>query len=185
MNEFAMAAGRTVKIEGVTLRQVVIHQFDGFVQHAHAIREWIRENGKDKAVEAFLKHGANVIALLVLLSDIDDSKLIHAAENPDSFLTLIIGLHKLNTAYFDEPVSGDEPDPHSKHTWFDNFQFLISMGHHNDQIMQYTYGAFLGYIKAAGRSSKIQRYSTAEAVRMAQHADAAAFEEYSDKLLED
>lgn len=185
MNEFALASGRKITVDGVTIRQVVISEFDQFVQHAHAVREWMRESGTESAIEAFIKHSANTVALLQLLTDIDSKKLLQAVQNPDSFLTLIIGLHQLNSAYFDEEPSTNKPDPDSKRTWFDNFQFLIGHGHQNDQIMQYTYGAFIGYVDAAERSSKVQRYGLAEAVRLAQHADARTFENYSDKLLED
>lgn len=185
MNEFALASSRTVTIEGVTIRQVAMHQLDQFVQHAHVIREYLRENGPDSAIQAFLKHSGATVALLEMLTDIDNAALQKAANNPESFLTLIIGMHQLNAAYFDEKPSDEKPDEDSKRTWFDNFQFLIDHGHSNDQIMHYTYGAFLGYLEAAGRASKFQRYGMAEAVRMAQHADARAFEGYSDKLLDD
>ena len=184
MNEFAMASGRTVVLEGVTLRQVAMHQFDQFVQHAHVVREWLRENGADKAVEAFIQYGAATLELLKLLSDIDDSKLAQARNNPELFLSLIIGMYQLNGAYFDEAANTEQADPDSKRTWFDNFQFLIDHGHQNDQIMQYTYGAFIGYIEAAKRSSGFKRYFTAEAMRVAQHADADGFEEYASNLTE-
>lgn len=184
MNEFAMASGRTVVLEGVTLRQVAMHQFDQFVQHAHVVREWLRDNGTEKAVEAFIRHGDATVELLKLLSDIDDTKLAQAKANPELFLSLIIGLYQLNSAYFDEPVSTEQADPDSKRTWFDNFQFLIDHGHDNDQIMQYTYGAFIGYIEAAKRSSGFQRYFVAEAMRVAQHADADGFANYASDLTE-
>ena len=77
---------------------------------------------------------------------------------------------------------GQKREADSDSTWFDSFQFLISAGHHHQDIMNMTYGAYERYLKAATKDYRSKLQYLTVAIRSAQHADANDFKKFMDEL---
>lgn len=182
MNDFALASSRTLDLNGIIIRQAEMGEFDQFVEYAHPIREALRADKSDP-IQVFLKHSAETVGLIHLLTDIDDiSKL---TDDSVLMLNIIMGLHKLNTAFFDEDKKPERRKNNDKSTWFDGFQFLIGIGHKHSEIMRYTYGTYLGYMKAAGKAHRQNIRMAAVATRNAQHATKIGFDKFERELSKD
>ncbi|PWF32451.1 hypothetical protein DBB30_33260, partial [Yersinia pestis] len=69
-------------------------------------------------------------------------------------------------------------------TWFDSFQFLVSMGHQHSEIMEMTYGAFQSYVTAANKLYKQGIFNNAVAARVAQ-SDKKGFESFKKEMVSD
>lgn len=182
MNDFALASNRTVTVGDITVRQCVMSEFDRFVEYAHPVREALRADKSD-AIKTFLANSNETVGLVQLLTNAKD--LEHLSSEPELMINIIMALHTLNTAFFEEEKKPERRKTNDKSTWFDGFQFLISNGHQHNQIMQYTYGTYLGYIKAAARAQRQNMLTHAIATRNAQHATKQGFESFERELKKD
>lgn len=195
MNEFALASNRTITLplgeHLVEVRQVVMAEFDQFVSAAHTIKTALDALPKDKdqtvIIQAFLSNSAETTQLLVMLTNLTVQQLNELVEaDPLNLAQLVYTMYALNTAFFDEVVKPQrKTQDNKKSTWWDGFQFLISQGHRHSEIMQYTYGAYLGYMEAAGRSHRQNLRTMAGVMRTAQHANKSGFDKFNRELSKD
>ena len=195
MNEFALASNRTITLplgeQLVEIRQAVMAEFDQFVIPAHTIKAALDALPKDKdntaIIQAFLSNSAATTQLLIMLTSLNVEQIAAMTDNePGHIMQLVYAMYALNTAFFDEavkPARKNQDD--KKSTWFDGFQFLISQGHSHTQIMQYSYGAYLGYIDAAGRSHRQNLRTMAGVMRTAHHANKSGFDKFNRELEKD
>ncbi|WP_026470104.1 hypothetical protein [Alkanindiges illinoisensis] len=194
MNEFALGSNRTITLplgeQLVEIRQAVMAEFDQFVGSAHTIKTALDVLPKDKdhqaIIKAFTDHKHETIQLLVLLTNLDVKQVGELAEaDPVNLAQLVYAMYALNTAFFDEAVKPTRKSDNKKNTWFDGFQFLISQGHRHSEIMQYTYGAYLGYMEAANKSCRHNLRVQAGMIRTAHHANKQQMDKFCRDLDKD
>ena len=190
MNEFSLASNRTISTTFLDLpihvRQIQVKELDEITQAAQPVKTALDNDLNNIDV---VLNGALVECLMLVstLCQIPHDVLSKAfLEHYDDVKALVQLVLSVNQAYFI-----DTPDEVRKHkalkpddslTWFDTFQFLISQGHRHDDIMNMSYGAFKGYIKAAQRSYNNQLIANANTVRVAQHGDKKGFGKFIDGL---
>ena len=178
MNDFALTSNRTIVLplgdELIEIKQVVMSELDRFLTDALPIKKDIAALESKEIIDitrVFLSHAVHTVALLSLLTTMTTERLTELAnEQPELLSHVIYALYIQNSAFFDE-IDPQRTQKKSKNTWFDGFQFLISQGHTHSEIMQYSYGAYVGYCQAAGRSHNRQLAALAGAMRTAHHAD--------------
>lgn len=109
-----------------------------------------------------------------------------AKSNALEFSHLLKHVIDVNGAYFKEDV---KPGPKIRkqkgrveQTWLDSFQYLIAYGHRHEDILQMTYGAFVGYLKAAEKCQRNRGKFDSNIIRAAQHADKKGFTAFQVEL---
>ncbi len=132
----------------------------------------------------FKAHGVQVISTMACVTDLDNESLVELAADEQGFKDLLKAVLLVNQAYFkyEKPKRGIKKKDDS--TWFDSFQFLVSMGHQHSEIMEMTYGAFQGYVKAANKLYKQGIFNNAVAARVAQ-SDKKGFESFKKEMVSD
>lgn len=99
---------------------------------------------------------------------------------------MIEAVIKVNDAYFAEKESGRKRSRKVKEldqpSWFETFQYLIEAGHHHEDIMQMSYGSFIGYLKAAQKQRSQNLLTSTNLMRAAQHAKDKAYAKLTDDL---
>lgn len=192
MNEFALASNRTITLQLgehlVEIRQVVMAEFDQFVDALPIKKDLLALENKDIAeiTKTFLSHAAQTVALLTRFTSLNDAGIEQMASKLEHISQVIYTFYNLNSAFFDEPEPKQaKTKTDNKNTWFDGFQFLISQGHKHSEIMQYSYGAYLGYMKAASKSYRHNLKAQANMYRTAQHGDKSAMDKFNRELSKD
>ena len=188
MNDFFLASDRSITVElqfnKVAVMQLKMHNFDQWSGHAQAIKEFLKSHPDDIA-KLLQEKTDEVLALVGLAIDRDakDIERIMLQEKDRSF-DLIKAVLVVNDAFFSEPEPkhDDSVDPRNKSTWFDAFQLLILHGHTNTEIMQMTYGAFQGYLKAAKKMERRKILNDAYAVRGGSTPSKKSFDEFQKSL---
>lgn len=186
MNDFFLASNKTVKNKlGITVSQITVKDLDIWSQHAEPVRKELKKNYSDENLESVIKrHKLPVLILCTMVIDRDAEALVDLiSKDADQFIALFKDVIEVNKAYFDQE-DGVKNKGASKveSTWFDSFQLLISKGHHHADILNYSFGAFVGYLKAAQRNEKNNLLSNANIIRMAHHADKKEFDKFTDEM---
>lgn len=193
MNDFTLASSRSVTLQLgellVEIYQVRMSDFDYFITDALPIKkDLLALENKDIAeiTKTFLNHAAQTVALLTRFTSLDNASIEQMAAKLDQLSQVIYTFYSLNSAFFDEPEPKQaKAKTDNKNTWFDGFQFLISQGHKHSEIMQYSYGSYLGYCKAAGRAYKTDLKAQANMYRTAQHGDTSDMNKFNHELSKD
>ena len=177
MNDFFLATNRSIKVNDIEVRQIQMKDFDTWAMHAEVLKNFIKDqNHSDEILTGLFKaHGVQVISTMACVTDLDNESLVE-----DLLKAVLI----VNQAYFkyEKPKRGIKKKDDS--TWFDSFQFLVSMGHQHSEIMEMTYGAFQGYVKAANKMYKQGIFNNAVAGRVAQ-SDKKGFESFKKEMVSD
>lgn len=184
MNDFFLATNRSIKVNDIEVRQIQMKDFDQWLKHAEVLKNFIKDqNHSDEILTGLFKaHGVQVISTIACVTDLDNESLVELAADEKKELLKAVLL--INQAYFkyEKPKRGIKKKDDS--TWFDSFQFLVSMGHQHSEIMQMTYGAFQGYVKAANKLYKQGIFNSAIAARVAQ-SDKKGFESFKKEMVSD
>lgn len=199
MNEFALASGRSYTLElkynKLNITQFKMHNIDEWSGCAKKIKDHLKSNNKDFQALMLNKALDKEILQLIQLNLGENYSftdvmriLLQEADYAEQIIEAIV---MMNAAYFEEKekpkgVNADgssDVDPKQKGSWFDAFQLLIAMGHQNSEIMQMTYGAFQGYLKAAQkeRAQQIKNAAIAHRVSQASKKDFENFNKSLDK----
>ncbi|OTG79411.1 hypothetical protein [Acinetobacter sp. ANC 4648] len=186
MNDFFLASNRTLTNQlGITVSQVTVKDLDHWSNQAEPIRKALKKNYSDESLEAAIQlHKLQGLLLCELVIDRDLDFLTNLiSQDADQFISLFKDVVQVNKAYFDqEEDSKKRKVDKSESTWFDSFQFLISKGHIHSEIMNYTFGAYIEYLKAAQRNDRNSLLSMGNTVRVAYHADKNGFEKFANDL---
>lgn len=173
----------------IDIKQVTMSEFDLFLVDAIAVKQAIAVlDDKDigNITKAFLSHASETASLLTRFTSLNHADIERMARNLEHISQVIYTFYSINNAFFDEPEPKQtKAKADNKNTWFDGFQFLISQGHKHSEIMQYSYGTYLGYVKAAGRSYKNDLKAQANMYRTAQHGDKSAMDKFNRELGKD
>ena len=180
MNDFFLATNRSISVNDIEVRQIQMKDFDIWATHAESIKQFLKnKNHSDEILtELFAAHGMQVISAIACVTDLDNESLFKLASNEQAFKQLLKTVLLVNQAYFkyEKPKRGANKQ-NTESTWFDSFQFLVSMGHQHSEIMEMTYGAFDGYVKAANKMHRQEIINSAVAARVAQ-SDKKGFETF-------
>ena len=186
MNDFFLATNRSIKVNDIEVRQIQMKDFDTWAVHAEPVKNFIKDqNHSDEILTALFKaHTVQVISTMACVTDLDHELLLKLAADEQEFKDLLKAALLINQVYFkyEKPKRGIKKKDDS--TWFDSFQFLVSMGHQHSEIMEMTYGTFQGYVKAANKLYKQGILNNAVAGRVAQ-SDKKGFESFKKEMISD
>lgn len=184
MNDFFLANNdcKTNK-SGQSINQVIVKDLEQWAAIAEPIRMNLKKNYSDESLESAIQsHKLQSLMLCLFVVDVTEQNL-HELINKDAdkFIELFKDVILVNKAYFDQEDK-KESTKKDKSTWFDTFQFLVSKGHRHKDILNYSFGAFLEYLKAAQRNESNHMVSFGGAMRVAYHADKKGFSKYIDSM---
>lgn len=184
MNDFFLATNRSITVNDIEVHQIQMKDFDTWATHAEPIKQFLKDkNHSDEILtELFAAHSMQVISTIACVTDLDNQSLFKLASDEQAFKQLLKAVLLVNQAYFkyEKPKRGAKKQD-SESTWFDSFQFLVSMGHQHSEIMEMTYGAFDGYVKAANKMYRQEIINSAVAARVAQ-TDKKGFESFKKEM---
>ncbi|RYL25113.1 hypothetical protein [Acinetobacter piscicola] len=193
MNDFFLAENRTYFVEinedcSVELRQFLVSEIDKIEVFAHPIRKALKKDWVTEDLHAVINN--NQIAAVKLLESLSNltfetaSKIMDAA--PDKFIEIFEMLLVLNKAYFEQDeVKKNNKKSNEQFSWFNAFQFLISKGHRHKDILSYSFGAFMEYLKAAQRNECNSLLNYGATMRFAYHADNKGYAKYTNAINKD
>lgn len=189
MNDFFLATNRSINVQDIEVRQIQMKDFDIWATHAEPIKNFIKDqNHSDEILtDLFKAHGIQVISTIACVTDLDGESLIELAVDEQVFKDLLKAVLLVNQAYFkyEKPKRGAKKSTQTNEsTWFDSFQYLISAGHHHEDIMNMTYGAFDQYLKSAQKDHKNKLQYLSSVIRSAHHANAKEFKNFFEGLKE-
>ncbi|MEN8381617.1 hypothetical protein [Acinetobacter radioresistens] len=189
MNDFFLAANRSITVNDVEVHQIQIKDFDQWTVHAEKVKGFLK--GKDYSDEIltqlFKTHSIEVLGMCRLATKLPATSLIDLATTSEQqFKEVLSAVLQVNGAYFKE----DQPKRRNKRqavkdndsTWFDSFQLLISSGHTHTEIMNMTYGAYSEYLKSAQKDYRNKLATLTSVMRSAQHASAKDLKKFLEDL---
>ena len=193
MNDFFLANNRSISTAfldaSVDVRQVQMKDFDLWLSHAEPVKAFLKDKDySDEILTALFKeHTIAVLTICNMVTDLDNEAMMQQAkESQTKFLNILKTVLIVNESYFkpkiEKPKMGQKKEADSDSTWFDSFQFLISAGHHHQDIMNMTYGAYERYLRAATKDYQSKLQYLAVAIRSAHHADASDFKKFFEGL---
>ena len=193
MNDFFIANNRSISTAfldtSVDVRQVQMKDFDLWLSHAEPVKAFLKDKDySDEILTAlFQEHTIAVLTICNMVTDLDNEAMMQQAkESQTKFLNILKTVLIVNESYFkpkpEKPKMGQKKEVVSDSTWFDSFQFLVSAGHHHQDIMNMTYGAYERYLQAANKDYRSKLQYLTVAIRSAQHADANNFKKFMDEL---
>ena len=190
MNDFFLAENRTYFVEinedcSVELRQFLVSEIDKIEVFAYPIRKALKKDWVTEDLHVVIDN--NQIAATMLLTSLSTltfeaaSKIKDAV--PDKFVEIFEMLLVVNKAYFEQDeVKKNNKKSDEKFSWFNSFQFLISKGHRHKDILNYSFGAFMEYLKAAQRNERNHLLSHGATMRFAYHADNKGYASYTKEM---
>ena len=189
MNDFFLAANRSITVNDVEVHQIQIKDFDQWAVHAEKLKSFLKgKNYSDEILsELFKAHSIEVLDICSLVTKLPATSLIDLATTSEQqFKEVLSAVLQVNGAYFKE----DQPKHRNKKqatkdndsTWFDSFQLLVSAGHTHTEIMNMTYGAYSEYLKSAQKDYRNKLTALTSVVRSAQHASAKELKKFLDEL---
>ncbi|AXQ22578.1 hypothetical protein BEN71_11060 [Acinetobacter wuhouensis] len=183
MNEFFLASNRTIQKEDIEINQITVKDLDKWSQFAEPIRKELKQDYSDEKVESAIKQNkASALMLCSLATNFDTDVFIDIMNtDADKFISIFSEVLAVNRAYFDQEDAKKTKEK-TKTTWFDSFQFLISKGHRHKDILDYSFGTFLEYLKAAQRNERNSLLSFGSAMRVSYHADSKAYSKYTEEV---
>ena len=193
MNDFFLANNRsiTIKVLGsdVEVKQLQMFNFDIWSPIASVIRDSLKQSDYSDLIGAGLvkDYGAHVFQLCSQCTNTEIETLLDLAESdPLEFSHLLKHAIGVNGAYFKEEIKPESKIRKKKggveQTWFDSAQCLIAHGHRPNDVLQMTYGAFIGYLKAAEKYQRNRGKFDSNIIRAAHHADKKGFITFQDEL---
>lgn len=190
MNDFFLAENRTYSVEldedsSVELRQFLVSEIDKIEVFAYPIRKALKKDWVIEDLYAVINN--NQIAAVMLLKSLSTltfevaSKIKDVA--PDKFIEIFEMLLIVNKAYFEQDeVKKDNKKSDEQFSWFNSFQFLIGKGHRHQDILNYSFGTFMEYLKAAQRNERNSLLSYGATMRFAYHADNKGYASYTKEI---
>ncbi|WP_104483700.1 hypothetical protein [Acinetobacter indicus] len=183
MNDFFLADNRSIRLGDIEVHQIQVKNYDQWLGCTAQIKVFLdkKDHSDEVLTQLFLAHPVDVFKMCLLVTSIDAAQLKKLAADQPEFIQLLRTVVSVNSAGLkmeSKPKGKADPDA----SWFDSFQFLISLGHRHEDIMNMSYGAFQAYLKA-GRKNYMNNVSlSATAVRAAQHSDKKGFDKFRKEL---
>lgn len=189
MNDFFLANNRNIAIGDIAVHQLQMHDFDEWAPHAKTIKDFLKNHSDEIYKSLFEAHTEDVMIVVSKSTHKSIDELIPVVEASEiAFIELINAVIKVNDAFFSEKEPKRKRGRKAKgkdlelSSWFDTFQFLIDAGHRHDDILQMSYGTFIGYLKSAQKQQSDKLRTFTNLMRAAQHANTKAFAKLIDEL---
>lgn len=191
MNDFFLANNDTQSFEidkdySIDVRQVLVHEINLTERFAGPIREALKEKWAIGDLHEIInKNQVACITLTAYLTTLTAENTVKIKDSaPEKFIEIFEMLIKVNQEYFKKNKDKKQKQD-SESTWFDSFQYLIANGHRHSDILNYSFGAFIAYVKAVQKSELATMSRNAATMRVAYHADKKAFDKFNEKLKAD
>ena len=189
MNDFFLANNRSITIGDITVHQLQMYDFDEWAPHAKVIKDFLKNHSDEIYKSLFEAHTTDVMIVVSKSTHKSIDELIPVVEASEiAFIELINAAIKVNDVFFSEKEPKRKRGRKAKgkdlelSSWFDTFQFLIDAGHRHDDILQMSYGTFIGYLKSAQKQQSDKLRTFTNLMRAAQHANTKAFAKLIDEL---
>lgn len=145
--------------QNIEIKQIQIKNLNQFAYFADPIKQ-LESYSIETLEPIILTSIIQIMGLCSLVTSLDPETFSKHIGNQDAIADLILKIIQVNEAYFkEEKPKKQQRENQKKYSWFDSFQRLISDGHRQDDILNMSYGAFTGYLKAAQRC-ELQRLKT-------------------------
>lgn len=181
MNDFFYVSNSKLSVEinetQIFVRQFQMKEINQFVSMANPIRQEL-SSGIDHAIKQHLIYSLSLVSMLSDLNIELATKLL--GSDYDKYKELLEKIIEVNSAFFSEKVKESEEE--SSDTWFDILQHLVKAGHRPDDVMDMTYGAFIGFCKAINKQCINEVINTANITRTAHHADNRSYEKFTNEM---
>lgn len=189
MNEFFVASNRSVSVGELSVHQLQMHNFDEWLSVGRVIKDFLDNHPDETVQKIFDEHPFESTQLIAYSLKCSSEQAVDFFKQESKFnIMLLDAAIKVNEAFF------SEPKPKKKHkrsrntkqpkqpSWFETFQYLTKAGHRSDDIMQMSYGAFIGYLGAAQKQLSQSLLTNTNLMRAAQHAKDKAYVKLTDEL---
>ena len=163
MNDFFLLNNESLQHafvdQKIEVKQIKVKDLNHFAQFADSIKKL--DSYSIETITALIETEIfNIMGLCSLATSLDPETFAKHIANQDAIAELVLKIIQVNEAYFkEEKPKKQQRENQKKYSWFDSFQRLISNGHRQDDILNMSYGAFTGYLKAAQRC-ELQRLKT-------------------------
>jgi len=186
MNDFFLANNRNIAIGDITVHQLQMYDFDEWAPHAKVIKDFLKNHSDEIYKSLFEAHTTDVMIVVSKSTHKSIDELIVVVEASEiAFIELIDAAIKVNDVFFSEKETKRKrgrKKAEEQSSWFDTFQFLIDAGHRHDDILQMSYGTFIGYLKSAQKQQSDKLRTLTNLMRAANHANAKAFAKLIEEL---
>ncbi|QOW47910.1 hypothetical protein G0028_09210 [Acinetobacter piscicola] len=185
MNDFFLANNDVhINQYNQEIRQFKVKEMESWALVAEPIRIALKRNYSDESIEAAIKANKfKAISMCLLVTDVTGAQIDETIQNDaDRFIELFKDVINVNKAFFDQEDIKTKKIKNDKTTWFDSFQLLISKGHKHKDILNYSFGAFLEYLKAAQRHERNYILSQSTTMRVAYYADKKGYTSYTKEI---
>ena len=190
MNEFFVASNRSIKVGELLIHQLQMHNFDEWLGAGRVIKDFLDNHPSETAQKIFDEHPFESTQLIAYSLKCSSEQAVDFFKQESKFnIMLLDAAIKVNEAFFSEPKPKKQKSKRSRNTkepkqpsWFETFQYLTKAGHRNDDIMQMSYGAFIGYLGAAQKQRSQSLLTNTNLMRAAQHAKDKAYAKLTDEL---
>lgn len=164
--------------QNIEIKQIQIKNLNQFAYFADPIKK-LESYSIETIKPIILTSIIQIMGLCSLVTSLDPETFSKHIGNQDAIADLILKIIQVNEAYFkEEKPKKQQRENQKKYSWFDSFQRLISNGHRQDDILNMSYGAFTGYLKAAQRCELQRLKLNSIAIRSAQHANQNDFQKF-------
>lgn len=153
--------------QNIEIKQIQVKNLNQFAYFAEPIKQ-LESYSIETIKPIILTNIIQIMGLCSLVTSLDPETFSKHIGNQDAIADLILKIIQVNEAYFkQEKPKKQQRENQKKYSWFDSFQRLISDGHRQDDILNMSYGAFTGYLKAAQRCESQRLKTIAIATRAA------------------
>jgi len=153
--------------QNIEIKQIQIKNLNRFAYFADPIKQ-LESYSIETIKPIILTSIIQIMGLCSLVTSLDPETFSKHIGDQDAIADLILKIIQVNEAYFkEEKPKKQQRENQKKYSWFDSFQYLISDGHRQDDILNMSYGAFIEYLKAAQRRESQRLKTIAIATRAA------------------
>ena len=181
MNDFFYVSNSKLSVEinetQIFVRQFQMKEINQFVSVANPIRLEL-SSGIDHVIKQYLIYSLSLVSMLSDLNIELAAKLLES--DYVKYKELLEKIIEANSAFFNEKIK--EPQEETDETWFDILQHLVKAGHRPEDVMNMTYGAFIGFCKAINKQCINDVINTANITRTAHHADNNSFKKFTSEM---
>lgn len=173
MNDFFLLSNESLPHvfvdQNIEIKQIQIKNLNQFAYFADPIKQ-LESYSIETIKPIILTSIIQIMGLCSLVTSLDPETFSKHIGNQDAIAELVLKIIQVNEAYFKEEKPKNRKNGKEKikkNSWFDSFQYLISDGHRQDDILNMSYGAFIEYLKAAQRRESQRLKTIAIATRAA------------------
>lgn len=182
MNDFLLILNQPKQIKDLKIHQIQVKDINAFAPFAEKIRVKLNKDYSEETLKnVFLDCKFEAVTICSLVSNVFELGVLDN-DNESEIFEIFKNVVLINEPYFNQEIKEAENEEISDSAWFDSFQMLISAGHKQSDILEYSFGAFMGYIKAVQKINRNKILGFAGATRVSYHADTKGFSKFSDSL---